>query len=361
MSGSSDDEEKQHDPTPKRLQDARKKGEIARSNDLNTAAGYAGLSLIAASVGAATLTGLAAALMTLFERADTLAPLVFGGSGQVLSGGLMAEVLKDIAPWFVAPAVAALVSILVQRSLIVAPEKLKPKLSRISPLSNAKNKFGHAGLFEFAKSAVKLTLYAALLAIYLTRRLPQMLASMQLSPAMAMAQMVRMSVEFLLVVVVIAALIGVGDYLWQYFDHIRRNRMSLKEIKDEFKQSEGDPHMKQQRRQKGISLAMNQMLADVPKADVVIVNPTHYAVALKWDRNAPGAPVCVAKGVDEIAARIRELAAGAGIPMHRDPPTARALHATVEIGEEVQPEHYKAVAAAIRFAEAMRSKASEWA
>ena len=125
---------------------------------------------------------------------------------------------------------------------------------------------------------------------------------------------------------------------------------------DEAKASEGDPHVKQQRRQKGYEIAMNQMLADVPKADVVVVNPTHYAVALKWSRLPGEAPVCVAKGVDEIAAQIREVAMEAGVPIHRDPPTARAIHATVRIGEEIRPEHYQAIAAAIRFAEKMRAR-----
>ena len=132
--------------------------------------------------------------------------------------------------------------------------------------------------------------------------------------------------------------------------------MSRKEMTDEAKEQEGDPHVKQQRRQKGYEIAMNQMLADVPDADVVVVNPTHYAVALKWDRLQGGAPICVAKGVDDIAARIRETANENNVPIHRDPPTARALYATVDIGEQILPEHYRAVAASIRFAEKMRAK-----
>ena len=133
--------------------------------------------------------------------------------------------------------------------------------------------------------------------------------------------------------------------------------MSHKELTDEAKQAEGDPHMKQQRRQRGHEIAMNKMIAEVPTADVVIVNPTHYAVALKWDRSTPGAPECVAKGVDNVAARIREIAQENAVPIHSDPPTARALYASVNLGEEIAPEHYKPVAAAIRFAEAMREKA----
>jgi flagellar biosynthesis protein FlhB len=133
--------------------------------------------------------------------------------------------------------------------------------------------------------------------------------------------------------------------------------MSRKDLTDEMKDSEGDPHVKGQRRQRAQDIATNQMLADVSGADVIIVNPTHYAVALKWKRGARTAPICVAKGVDEIAAQIRARAAEHGIPIHSDPPTARAIHAAVEIGAPIQAEHFKAVAAAIRFAEAMRSKA----
>jgi flagellar biosynthetic protein FlhB len=125
---------------------------------------------------------------------------------------------------------------------------------------------------------------------------------------------------------------------------------------DEHKNSEGDPHLKAKRRQKGQEIATNRMLSDVKTADVIIVNPTHYAVALKWDRASGRAPICVAKGVDEIAARIRERAAESGVPLHSDPPTARMLFVHLDVGQEVQPEHYRAVAAAIRFAEAMSKK-----
>ena len=122
------------------------------------------------------------------------------------------------------------------------------------------------------------------------------------------------------------------------------------------KESEGDPQTKQQRRQRGHEIATNRMLQDVAKADVIVVNPTHYAIALKWNRATRAAPVCVAKGMDETAARIREKAVLAGVPIHSDPPTARAIHATVKLGQPILPEHYRAVAAAIRFSEAMRKR-----
>lgn len=357
MSAGSDEQDKSHEPTEKKLQDARRKGELARSADLNTAAGYAFLLLAASAFGASQLLQFGEITQSFLAQPEMLAPLIFDGSGGAVLGGMLAGIIGSVALFFLLPALGVIGSVLVQQSLVFAPDKLKPKLSRISPVANARNKFGRSGLFEFAKSAVKLIIYAGFLAVYLKLRAPKLLSAMQLTARPALAEFLQMAVEFLTVCVVIAVSIGAVDFLWQYFEHRRKNRMSHQELKDEFKQAEGDPHAKQQRRQRGTEIAMNRMLADVPAADVVIVNPTHYAVALKWERGTGSAPVCVAKGVDEIAARIRESAAEFGVPVYSDPPTARTLHATVKLGQEIQPEHYRAVAAAVRFADQMRQKA----
>jgi flagellar biosynthetic protein FlhB len=358
MSDADEDEgsEKPHDPTPKKLEEARKKGQIPRSQDLTGAGAWFGLLLTFLALGGWSVERLGTLGATLIGQADRLAPLMLDRAAAP-AGGLLKESAAAVAPWFLVPAAMAVLAILAQRGFLVTGENLMPKLSRISPLAAAKQKFGRNGLFEFAKSTAKLVLISAILAVYLVRESEAILGLARLSPALASAELARMLGGFLMVVLVIAAGIAALDYLWQYFEHIRQNRMSHKELVDETKESEGDPHMKHERRRRGIDIATNRMLADVPKADVVIVNPTHYAVALKWSRRKGAAPVCVAKGVDEIAARIREAAAEAGVPLHRDPPTARALHATVELGQEIRPEHYKAVAAAIRFAERMRARA----
>ncbi|MBK1634772.1 EscU/YscU/HrcU family type III secretion system export apparatus switch protein [Rhodovulum adriaticum] len=360
MSGASQEDaaDKPHEPTQKKLDDARRKGEIAKSADLNTAASYAGLLLAALALGGTGLAALGTLGAGLLGRAEALAPLML--SGPALAGGLMLQVALGAAPFLLLPGMAVLASVVAQRSLVVAPARLRPKLSRLNPVANAAQKFGRSGLFDFAKSTAKLTLYAGLLGVYLAGHLDQILALPGLDPGPANAAALRMGLGFLSIVVVTAAVLGVIDLLWQRAEHGRRHRMSHQELKDEIKQSEGDPHMKQQRRQRATDIATNRMLADVPKADVVIVNPTHVAVALAWDRGAALPPICVAKGVDEIAARIREIAAEAGVPMRRDPPAARALHANVEIGQPILPEHYAAVAAAIRFAEEMRRRAGGW-
>ncbi len=358
MSKAQEDEgDKQYEPTQKKLDEARKRGEVPRSVDLTTAAGYGGVLLAGAALGPGAMQGLGVALSVPLDRAAGLSGLVFEGSGTVVAGGLILAITGAVWPFFVLPAALALLSVLAQRGFVVAPSKLAPKLSRISPISGIANKFGRSGLFEFGKSFAKLLLYSVVLGVYLSRQMPRILGLMALSPGQIAAELGRLCLGLMAIVLVVALSLGAIDLVFQRAEHLRKNRMSRKELTDETKESEGDPHLKQQRRQRGIEIAMNQMLSDVPKADVVIVNPTHFAVALAWDKGSGRAPHCLAKGVDEIAARIREIAAESAVPIQSDPPTARALHATMDIGDEIAPEHYRAVAAAIRFAEKIRRKA----
>lgn len=357
-----DSAEKEFEATERKLDEQRRKGEVPRSTDINTAAAYLGLLLAVLALGQASVTRLGEIGTVIFQQADTLSALASEGARPIL-GGILAQSVLASLPLFAAPFLLVWAALFAQRAVIFAPEKVQPKLSRISLISNAKNKFGRGGLFEFAKSTVKLVVISVVLWVFLLRELPAILRSLYLTPAVAASELMQMVLRFLLLVFVLALVIGSIDFFWQRAEHLRKNRMSHKEMRDEMKNSEGDPHAKGERSRRGREIATNQMLADVPQANVVIVNPEHYAVALKWQASDQSAPICVAKGTDEIAARIRERAREAGVPIHRDPPTARALHASVKIGAEIEPQHYAAVAAAIRFAEAMRAKASKgrWA
>jgi flagellar biosynthetic protein FlhB len=357
MSADEEGSDKPFEPTQKKLDDAREKGEFAKSVDLTAAAAYVGFLIVALSVGPATLVALGDVMSVMLDQAEETATLLFDGSESAIVGGTIWSASVAVLPWFVLPAVFALVVVMAQRALVVTPSKIAPKLERISPLSGIKNKFGRLGLFEFFKSMFKLIIYTVILGAFLFAQLDAIIGSVHLPSALVLTALGKMLVQLLVIVCVVALVLGGIDYLWQSGEHLRKNRMSHKEMMDEMKQSEGDPMMKHQRRMRGQEIAMNKMLADVPKADVIIVNPTHYAVALRWDRQAASAPVCVAKGVDEIAARIRELAHEYAVPVHSDPPTARTLHAAVAVGQEIAPDHYQAVAAAIRFAEAIRQKA----
>ncbi|MEH7828663.1 EscU/YscU/HrcU family type III secretion system export apparatus switch protein [Gemmobacter denitrificans] len=356
MSEEDDSDDKSFEPSQKRLDDLREKGRIPRSPDLLVAAAFGGVLLAIAGPGSWSMIVIGQTLAGLIDHADSLSLQLSRGARAVVPG-IGFPLLFGLAPMFLLPAVAVLAVLTVKRAFLFTPDNLMPKLSRISPIANAGQKFGRRGLFEFGKSFVKLCLVSAVLGWFLLGNLDQMLGSLYLSPAGGAQLLFDLLLRFLFIVFLIAVVLGGTDYIWQVAEHHRSNRMSRKDMMDEHKESEGDPQARQERRSRGQELALNQMLADVPKADVVIVNPTHYAVALKWDRRSGRAPVCVAKGVDAVAARIREKAVEAKVPIHSDPPTARALYATVEIGDEIQRDHYRSVAAAIRFAEAMRKRA----
>lgn len=355
--GGDDDTEKPHEATPRKLDEARKRGELPKTADLTATAALLGLLALALWPGGWVPERLAITGRALIDRADPIATQMLGG-GTAVMGVLMGDLAIALAPVAILPAAMVLAVLIALRGLVLAPKKLEPKFSRISPLSNAKQKFGPSGLFEFGKSTLKLAIYTTILWMFLTRRLDDLMGLIAQEPGQVTAKMLRMTVEFLVLVALVMAIVGAVDYLFQRFDHLRRQRMTDREMRDEIKSAEGDPHLKQARRAKATAIATNRMLADVPTASVVVVNPTHYAVALRWSPDAGGAPVCVAKGVDEIALRIRERAEAAGVPIQSDPPTARALYATIEIGQEVRPDHYAPVAVAIRFAEAMRAKAA---
>lgn len=357
MAEQQDDSEKTHEPTQHKLDEARKKGELARSADLTAAAAYWGFLITGLIAGSYSITHLSTQLMVMIDQADGISQMMFAGHATAPVGGMIAEVFMGLSAWFFLPAGLALLSLFATRTMVFSPSKLTFKASRINPISNAKNKYGLSGLFEFGKSAVKLIVYSVVLGIFLKARLPELEGSLYADPGGIGALLGDVLIDFMLVVCIVALAIGGIDFLWQHFDHLRKNRMSHKDMRDEAKQQEGDPHMKNERRARGAQIASEHMVADVPTADVILVNPTHYAVALKWSRAPGAAPTCVAKGIDHMALAIRELAAEHGVPIRHDPPTARALYATTKIGEQIDPDHYRAVAAAIRFAETMRRRA----
>jgi flagellar biosynthetic protein FlhB len=352
------DEGRNHEPTQKRLEDARAKGDVARSADLTAAVAMAGF------IGAWFLAG-ASAITTFGNRAEALLGQVDRmAGGRVLAGsgalaGWVAALVAPVVPLMALPAMAALLALLGQRGLVFSAEKLGFRLSRIDPLANARQKFGPQGLVDFLKSAAKLAVTGILLGGYLWHRLPDLLSLGRYEAGPAAAGILKALGGFLMLAFAVGLVFGLLDFGWQHFSHLRRNRMTRQEVIDELRQSEGDPHMKGARRRRAEQIATNRMVADVARADVVIVNPTHFAVALRWDKARGRAPLCLAKGTDALAARIREAAQKAGVPVRRDPPAARALYATVEVGAEIRPEHYAPVAAAIRFAERMRRRARE--
>lgn len=350
--------DKPFEATPRKLEEARKRGEVPVSQDLVTFGVYSGVLIAGAGLGTWSLNRAGSALLPFLAAPEQLADSVFAVDGRFAFGALMWIFASALSVWLAFPYILALVSAFAQGALVFAPVKLKPKISRISPISNAKQKYGPDGLFNFVKSFSKLFVYSLVLALLFRSRMEEILALPTLPARAILVLVADICFRFLIAAASAIFVFAMVDYLWQRAQFLRRQRMTLKELKDETKETEGDPYTKQARRQMGYDIATNRMLADMPSADVVVVNPEHYAVALKWDRLPGTAPVCIAKGVDVVAGRIRDAANEHGVPIYRDPPTARALHASVELGEEVPVEHYRAIAAAIRFADAIREKAA---
>ncbi|MDS9466947.1 flagellar type III secretion system protein FlhB [Paracoccus sp. MBLB3053] len=354
---SDQDEDKAYEASEQKLRRAREQGDIARATELNSALSYLGLwaaVLFIANWAAPSWLAMAARALGAEPWPDGRGRSTMD-MARALSGhaGLACVACAAII------ALPVLVGLIAQRAIVISPKKLMPDFNRINPVKNAAQKFGRSGLASFTISLFKVVLVGAGGWLLYAALLGRVLSAEAMSDLQWVAGL-RLIVERVVQLAIGTGLVlGLIDLLWKRHEFLTRQRMSRKEMQDEFKESEGDPHMRSARRQKAVDIVLNSMLADIEKADVVIVNPTHYAVALEWKRGSGRAPVCLAKGVDQIALKIRERALENQVPIWSDPPCARALYATVGIGEEVQHEHFAPVAAAIRFAEAMRKKMRE--
>ncbi|MDP0925760.1 flagellar type III secretion system protein FlhB [Paracoccus onubensis] len=349
---SEEKDEKPFEPSERKLQKARKDGDVPRSTEVNVLGMYLGAWLVLTiGAGVATREWLASASRALGSDAW------LGGSVVAIAmpvGGFAAVAVIGL---MMVPFATIFIALLAQRGLVFSVKKIAFDPKRLNPIRNAGQKFGPAGLVTFGISVLKAA-FVCLGGWYLfSSLLNHLAATMSGAGNQWIPGLRKLLQDVVTMAVAISALFAVIDLLWKRHEYLKRHRMTRKELDDENKDTEGDPHIKAARRQKAIDLAMKQMLSDVARADVVIVNPTHYAVALEWKRGSGRAPVCLAKGTDDLAARIRDKARAHDVPIHSDPPCARALHATVGIGEEIRREHFAAVAIAIRFAEKMRQKA----
>jgi flagellar biosynthetic protein FlhB len=265
-----------------------------------------------------------------------------------LTRRLAFEVLAALGIPVLLLTLAALIGTAIQHRILFSVEPLTPHLSKISPAAGLRRLFSKQALANFAKGLAKLTIFGAVIASLLWPQRYRLAGLIGADPELILPFTQSLAMQMLGTVVAILAVVAAADYLFQYRQWYERQKMSLREIKDEFRQTDGDPMVKGKIRQLRQSRMRKRMMAAVPKASLVITNPTHFAIALRYERGM-SAPVCLAKGVDLIARRIREVAEAHGIPVIENPPLARALHATVEIDQEIPPEHYRAVAEIIGY------------
>jgi flagellar biosynthetic protein FlhB len=337
-----DAQERTEQATPKRLEEARKKGQIPRSRDLSTAAvtlvGGAALYLLGGQI-----TGQMAEMMrrslALSRDEATDANHMLPALGTAAADGLWLS-----APVLAAITLAAIIAPLALGGWSFSGQAMAPQFSRLNPLEGIKRMFALRSLIELAKAMAKFGVVAIIASIVLWNDASTLMALGREPLQQAIGHAVQISGKALLVIsagLLIIAGIDVPYQLWQY---AKQMRMSREEIREEYKESEGSPEVKGRIRQLQQQLARQRMMQEVPKADVVVTNPTHFAVALKYDEKRMRAPIVVAKGVDVIAAKIREVAGENAVPIFEAPPLARVLYRNVDIGDEIPATLYVAVA-----------------
>lgn len=338
--------EKTEEPTRKKIEDALKQGDVAKSQELNTWFGLAATTLALSIFGEGAVSDIGAMLTRFLASPETI--VIDGLSLRAMTGGLGLAIGAALALPMLLLALAAIAGNMVQHPPIITSEPITPKFSKISPAAGFKRIFSIESLVTFAKGLVKITIVGAVIftVVWPERARVASLAETDLTTLLPVLK--QLSLRVLVSAVAVFALIALADYMWQRHRWRKRLMMSLQEVKDEHKQQEGDPHVKGRIRAIRQQRSKKRMMAAVPGATVVIANPTHFAVALKYE---PGmnAPMCVAKGVDALALRIRKLAEESGVTVIENPPLARSLHAALEIDKEIPAEHYKAVAEVIGF------------
>ncbi|MDH2380911.1 flagellar biosynthesis protein FlhB [Bradyrhizobium sp. CER78] len=346
-----DTEDKTEDPTQKRLDEALEKGDVVKSQEVNTWFIIAGATLVLSTFSGSIGGGILMPLRNLIANSWMIRT---DGAGLLqLTQTLGYAVIAAIGVPFLMLALAAVAGNMIQHQLVWSGEQLKPKFSKISPAAGFKRLFGKQAVANFLKGLFKLIALGVVMVMVLWPDRMRMESFLRVDPAELLPAITSMTVHLMAAVVAILAAVAIADYFFQYRTWFERHKMSLQEMKEEFKQSEGDPHVKGRIKQLRVQRAKKRMMAQVPKASVIITNPTHYSVALAYDRSM-SAPICIAKGVDVLAFRIREIAKEHDIPIVENVPLARALYATVDIDKEIPVEHYHAVAEIIGYVMRLR-------
>lgn len=346
MAEDNDPESQTEDPTQKRLEEALERGDVAKSQEINTWFMIAGGTLVVSTFSGSVGSGLLTPMRNLLANSW----MIKTDPGNLLA--LMQQVEVAVFAAVGVPllmlVIAAIAGNMLQHRLVWSAESLTPKFSKLSPAAGFKRIFGKQAGANFLKGIGKLVVLGAVMTTVLWPERHRMEAMVKLDPMAMLGASTNLTVHLLGAVVAALAIIAIGDYFFQYRSWFQRQKMSLQEIKEEFKQSEGDPHIKGKLRQLRQQRSKKRMMAAVPKASVIITNPTHYSVALSYERGM-SAPICVAKGVDNLAFKIREIAREHDIPIVENVPLARALYATAEIDKEIPVEHYHAVAEVIGY------------
>lgn len=347
MSDAPEKDSKTEEATPQKLEKAKAKGDGVKTPDLGPFAVLAAVSGVLVMAGGWMAKDMANRLLPFFAHPADMSVEGHGGV-EILRYAMLAGAPALLMVMLTA-AVAGSGASLMQTGLRFTPDKLKPELSKISPKKGFERMFGPDGLMQFAKSLVKVSVIAILAWWILKPVVPKFSSLSALDVGAILPFCMDILKRLVFAVVGLSLLVAGGDWFWQRQRFLTRQKMTKEEVKEDYKNSEGDPHVKARQKQLRFERARRRMMQAVPQATVVVMNPTHYAVALKYEQGETAAPMCVAKGLDSLALKIRAIAEEAGVPVIEDPPLARALYASVDIDEMIPPAHFEAVAKIIGF------------
>ena len=346
MAEDQDDSQKTEDPTQKRLDEAREKGDIAKSQDVPV--WFLMMATAALMAGAGPLAGMIAEPLAKIMDHPHAFKLTDGGAQQLL-GNLLMSLALPLGVIFAVIGGASLLGHVIQSRPLWTGEKIKPDLSKLSPGKGLQRMFGAQGWMNLLKSILKLAAISAAMIYAVWPEAVAITEAGRMNPAGMLSMTQAIAGRLMVAAIVVIGLIAALDYLYQRWSFMNRMRMSRRDIRDEVKQQEGDPHIRARLRQIRLERSRKRMMQNVQKSTVVITNPTHYSVALRYDPDVDAAPMCMAKGVDDVALRIREKAKEHDIPIIENVPLARALYAVVEVEETIPREHFEAVAKVIGF------------
>lgn len=348
MAEGADPESKTEEATPRKLEDARKKGDVARSMDVGSAASLLGAAAVLLGAGGYFATSMAEQLLPFIASPHAMLGGLEAGAGVEIG----AQALWAITPFLGAVMLATIIGgaggNLAQSGLLFTAEKMKPQWERVSPMAGFKRIFGPDGLVQFLKTFLKLLAVGAICWFVLKPHVREFENLAAMSPAAILPFARDLAIALMASALVFLGFTAGADYLWQRYRFAERMKMTKEELKEDYKQSEGDPHVKAKLKQIRAQRSRQRMMQNVPTATVVVTNPTHYSVALRYEKG-DAAPVCVAKGVDALALRIREVAREHSVPIVENVPLARALYAAVDVDETIPREHFEAAAKVIGF------------
>ena len=355
MAEGADQESKTEEATPRKLAEARQKGDVAKSPDVASALSLMGAAAVVLMSGGWFATSMAEQLLPFIAAPHTMLGGLEAGAGVEIGAVALWAIAPFLGVVMLATIIGGVGGNVAQSGLIFTAEKLKPDWSKVNPLEGFKRIFGPDGLFQFVKTFLKLLAVGFICWLVLKSHLRELENMAAMPPAMILPLARDLAIALMMSTIIFLGFAAGADFLWQKYRFAERMKMTMEELKEDYKQSEGDPHIKAKLKQIRAQRSRQRMMQNVPNATVIVTNPTHYSVALRYE-SGDAAPVCVAKGVDALALRIREVGREHNVPIVENVPLARALYAAVDIDETIPREHFEAAAKVIGFVMQRRKK-----